>query len=98
VLVIQSFGDEATEDVFNGKNTRHARTIPKDLWPIVQRKLDYVDSAPDLRAIQAVPGNRLEGLKGDQKGRHSIRVNNAYRITFKFGNGNAHEVRCENYH
>jgi toxin HigB-1 len=96
--VIASFGDKATEDVFNGNNTKEARRLPKEIWRIVHRKLDMVNAAASLEDLRVPPGNRLEALKGDLVGRHSIRVNDQYRITFRFEAGNAHAVRCEDYH
>jgi proteic killer suppression protein len=96
--VIQTFTDPSTEDVFNGKDSKAARKIEKDIWPVVRRKLDMVNAAAKLEDLRVPPGNRLEALKGDQKGRHSIRVNDRLRITFRFQDGNAHEVRCEDYH
>lgn len=57
-----------------------------------------LNAAHELRDLASPPANRLEALKGDQKGRHSIRVNAQYRITFRFADGHAHDVRCEDYH
>jgi len=95
--VIQSFTGTATEDLFHGRDTRAARTFAKGLWPVIRRKLDRVNAAHELRDLQRSPGNQLHPLKGDQKGRYAIRVNEQYRITFRFENGNATEVRCEDY-
>jgi proteic killer suppression protein len=96
--VIQSFGDETSADLFRERNTRAARRIPRAIWRVVQRKLRLVDAAgrPDDLLIPA--GNRLELLKGDQAGRHSIRVTEQYRVTFRWENGDAYEVRVEDYH
>ena len=96
--MILSFADEATADVFNGKNTKAARTLDKARWPAMRRKLDALNAAHDLRDLSAPPGNRLEALTGDQSGRSSIRVNDRYRVTFRFADGHAHDVRCEDYH
>jgi len=96
--MIASFGDAATEDLFHGANTKAARTIDKAIWPIVRRKLDLLNAAARLEDLRVPPGNRLEALKGDQKGRHSIRVNDRYRVTFRFEHATAHDVRCEDYH
>jgi proteic killer suppression protein len=96
--VIASFADEATTDVFNGENTKAARRLAKDVWPVIRRKLDIVNAAAALDDLRVPPGNRLEALKGNQRGRHSIRVNDQYRITFRFEGGNTHEVRCEDCH
>jgi len=96
--VIQSFGDDATADVFHGINSKAARRIPKSLWPAVKRKLDLLDTVTRLDALRTPPGTRLEALKGDRMGSHSIRVNQQYRITFRFEGEHCSDVRCEDYH
>jgi proteic killer suppression protein len=96
--LIQSFGDKTTADLFREENTRAARRVPRVIWRIVQRKLKLLDAVAKLDDLAASPGNRLELLKGDQAGRHSIRVNDQYRITFRWENGNGYEVRVEDYH
>jgi proteic killer suppression protein len=96
--VIQSFGDETTVDLFRERNTRAARRIPSTIWRVAQRKLKMVDVAARVEDLAAPPGNRLESLKGDQAGRHSIRINDQYRVTFRWEQGNAYEVRIEDYH
>jgi proteic killer suppression protein len=69
-----------------------------DFWRIIHRKLLVLDAANNLVDLALVPGYRLEALKGDQRGRYSIRVNDQYRITFRFEGGDAHDVTCEDYH
>jgi proteic killer suppression protein len=96
--VIRSFADHSTEQVFYGEETKAARRLPKTLWPLVRRKLDLLHGASSLADLAVPPGNRLEALRGDQAGRHSIRVNDQYRITFRFATDGAWEVRCEDYH
>ena len=96
--MIRSFDDAATQDIFDGRETKLARRFSKDLWRAIRRRLTSVDAATSLADLAAVPGYRLEALKGEQKGRHSIRVNDQYRITLRFEDGDAHEVRCEDYH
>jgi toxin HigB-1 len=96
--VIQSFADEASADLFRERNTRAARRIPRQLWRVVQRKLRLLDAAGRLDDLAVPAGNRLELLKGDQTGRHSIRVNEQYRVTFRWENGHAYEVRVEDDH
>ncbi|MEX2299520.1 MAG: type II toxin-antitoxin system RelE/ParE family toxin [Bryobacterales bacterium] len=96
--MIQSFGDETTADLFLERNTRAARRTPSAIWRVAQRKLKMVDVAARVEDLAAPPGNRLESLKGDQEGRHSIRINNQYRVTFRWEQGNAYEVRIEDYH
>jgi toxin HigB-1 len=96
--VLQSFADETTTDLFRGRNTRSARVVPRGLWPVVGRKLKMLDVAARLDDLAVPPGNRLERLKGSQAGRHSIRVNDQYRVTFRWEQGHVYEVRVEDYH
>jgi proteic killer suppression protein len=96
--VIQSFAEETTADLFRERNTRSARRIPRDIWRVAQRKLKALDVAVRLEDLTIPAGNRLEALKGDQAGRHSIRINDRYRVTFRWEQGHAHEVRVKNYH
>ena len=96
--MIQSFADETTADLFRERNTRAARRIPRELWRVSQRKLKALDVAARLDDLIIPAGNRLESLKGDQAGRHSIRINDQYRVTFRWEQGHAHEVRVEDYH
>lgn len=96
--MIVGFADKATEDIYNGVDSRDARAIPKTLWRLVARKLDILDAANDPRDLRAPPGNRLEKLKGDLEGKWSIRVNDQYRVVFAFANGSASEVRVVDYH
>jgi len=96
--VIQSFADETTADLFRERNTRLARRIPRAVWRGTQRKLMLLDAAGRLEDLRIPAGNRLELLKGVQAGRHSIRLNEQYRVTFRWENGHAYEVRVEDYH
>jgi proteic killer suppression protein len=96
--VIQSFGDETTADLFRERNTRAARRIPRAVWRVGQRKLKAIDVAARLEDLTIPAGNRLERLKGDQAGRHSIRINDQYRVTFLWEQGHAYEVRVEDHH
>jgi toxin HigB-1 len=90
--MIRSFGDEATADVYNGRSTKAARRLPSRLWPVIRRKLDYLNAALYLGALRTPAGNRLEALKGDRKGFFSIRVNEQYRLTFRFNGEDAWDV------
>lgn len=96
--MIQSFADDTTADLFRERNTRAARRIPKDLWRIAQRKLKMLDVAARVNDLESPPGNRLKALQGAQKGRYSARINDQYRITFRWENGHAFEVAAEDYH
>ena len=96
--MIQSFADQTTADIFRERHTKAARQIPKDVWRSAQRKLKMLDVAAQLNDLEAPPGNRLQALKGQMKGRHSIRVNDQYRVTFRWEDGHAFEVAVEDYH
>ena len=96
--MIRSFADETTADLFRERNSRAARRVPRDLWRAAQRKLKAIDVAARLDDLIIPAGNRLEKLRGGQAGRHSIRINDQFRVTFRWEEGNAHEVRVEDYH
>jgi proteic killer suppression protein len=95
--VILSFGDKTTEDLFNGVGSKHTRAY-QAILKVVCRKLDMVNTASRLDDLLSPPNNRLELLKGDLKGSYSIRINDQYRIIFKWQNGNAHDVQIKDYH
>ena len=96
--MIQSFGDETPADLFRERNTRAARKITREPWRAAQRKLKALDAAERLTDLAIPSCNRLELLRGDQMGRHSVRIKDRYRITFRWDGGHAYEVRIENYH
>ncbi len=97
--MIQSFSDQATEDIFNGKATRLARKrLPQSLWRIAYRKLDQLDSAERLIDLRIPPGNRLETLLGNRTGQHSIRINDQYRVAFVWGAQGPELVEITDYH
>ena len=96
--MIQSFADETTAGLFRERNTKAARRIPKDLWRGVQRKLKMIDVAARLDDLASPPGHRLKALQGDLKAHYSLRVNDQYRVTFRWENGHAFEVAAEDYH
>ena len=94
--MIQSFADETAVDLFRERNTRHARRLPRDLWRVAQRKA--LDAAAGLDDLRIPAGNRLERLKGTRAGQHSVRINDQYRVTFRWESGHAYEVGVEDYH
>jgi toxin HigB-1 len=93
--VIKSFGSRATEAVYH--DGRH-RKIPNQLWEKAADKLDLLDAAKTLVDLRVPPGNRLERLKGDLSGYHSIRINEQWRIIFRWEDGDAYEVKIVDYH
>lgn len=98
-MAISSFKGRGTEDVFNGQNTPKARrTLPRALWGVGGRKLDMIQAADRLSDLERPPNNRLEALKGDRKGQHSIRINDRYRICFTWTDGGAADVEIVDYH
>jgi len=96
--MIQSFRDGATEDVFHGTSSKAARKIPSSLWGVARRKLDMLNAAHELRDLRAPPGNRLEALGGNLSGFHSIRINDQYRIIFRWREGSPKDVQIVDYH
>ena len=97
--MIVSFKDEGTEEVFDGWDTKKARRVcPQNLWRAARRKLDQINQAAELGDLRAPPANRLEALKGDRKGQHSIRINDRYRVCFVWTEGAAEEVETVDYH
>ncbi|MEZ4299332.1 MAG: type II toxin-antitoxin system RelE/ParE family toxin [Polyangiaceae bacterium] len=97
--MILSFADPGTEDIYNGVDSRRARrACPVDLWPVARRKLDQLNAACVLDDIRAPPANRLEALKGDRRGQHSIRINVQYRICFVWSPNGPTNVEIVDYH
>lgn len=97
--VIRSFADDATEDLFNGVGSRRARqACPAALWPVARRKLTQLNRVRELRELSVPPGNRLERLKGDRAGQHSIRINDQCRVCFRWEDGYVDEVEVTDYH
>ena len=97
--MVQSFNNKGSEDIFNGKNTKNARkTCQQSLWHIASRKLDQLDSVQLLEELIIPPGNKLEALSGKRKGEYSIRINDQYRICFKWSPSGPYGVEIIDYH
>jgi toxin HigB-1 len=93
------FRDQGTEDVFNGVHSKAARKVcPTNLFDRAREKLFLIDDAETLEDLRIPPGNRLEALKGDRKGEHSIRINQQYRICFRWSEHGAGDVEITDYH
>jgi proteic killer suppression protein len=93
--MIKSFSDRRTQELYL---TGKAKRIPTDLARRAARKLEYVDLAARLDDLKVPPGNRLEALTGSRIGQHSIRVNDQWRICFRFIEGDAYDVEFCDYH
>lgn len=96
--MIRSFADNATQDIFDGDNSKAARKLPRELHDKARRMLDLINAATRLDDLRVPPGNRLEALKGNFKGFHSIRINDQWRIIFKWLNGDADAVQIVDCH
>ena len=96
--VIESFGDDSTEALYDGQRSARVRRIPGTIRSGALRKLDMLNAAHSLRDLCSPPGNRLERLAGDLSAFYSIRINEQWRIIFRWTAGNASEVRIADYH
>ena len=96
--MIESFGNAVAEDLFDDKRSKATRAFPNDLRRVARRKLLYLHEATNLTDLRVPPGNRLERLKGDLKEFHSIRINDQWRVVFRWSDGNAYEVQVIDYH
>ena len=96
--MIITFLSESTRDIYDGLESKQARKISQSIWKVAQRKLDLLNAAHSLIDLKSPPANRLEALKGQMKGKYSIRINDQYRLVFEFRDGNAYEVEIIDYH
>lgn len=93
--MIKSFADKETEKIYN---QLFSKKLPQSIQKIALRKLMIIDNAADLDDLKVPPGNRLEGLKGDREGQYSIRINEQFRICFKYEDGVFEDVEITDYH
>jgi len=98
VPVIRSFGDKRTADVFHGHATREVTRLDAALLKATVRKLDMMVATSQVQDLRAPPGNRLEALQGDLEGWFSIRVNDQWRLVFRWVEGAALDVKLVDYH
>ncbi|MBW2497702.1 MAG: type II toxin-antitoxin system RelE/ParE family toxin [Deltaproteobacteria bacterium] len=96
--MIASFGDRGTADLYHGRRTARVRRLPTDVVRTAVRKLDLLNAAHALLDLRSPPGNRLELLRGDWDGFHSIRVNDQWRLVFRWADGQALDVQLVDYH
>jgi proteic killer suppression protein len=96
--LIVSFKDRGTEDIFDGTDSKAARkTLSSDLHGRASKTLDQLNAAVSLVSL-SLPGLRLEKLKGDRTGQHSIRINDQYRVCFRWTEMGAEDVEIVDYH
>ena len=93
--MIRGFRDRDTESVFHRERSRR---LPSTLQRSAQRKLAILHAAESVLDLRVPPGNRLERLSGDREGQHSIRINDRWRICFRWSDGDAHDVEIVDYH
>jgi proteic killer suppression protein len=97
--VIASFRDKGTEDLFDGRETKQARkSFPSDLVRVARRKLDQLNQAVAIGDLRAPPSNSPEKLKGEREGQYSIRVNDQWRVCFRWTESGAEDVEVVDYH
>ena len=92
--MIQSYRDKRTRDFAEGKRVREFEGFRRQ----AEKRLDILDAATSLTDLQALTSNGLEGLKGDRKGQHSVRINDQWRICFRWRDGDAWDVEITDYH
>jgi proteic killer suppression protein len=93
--MIRSFADKQTAAVFEG---HRVRAFPVHVQEIARRKLKAIDAAKEIDDLRAPPGNRLEKLSGDRSGQWSIRINDQWRLCFRWANGDARDAAIVDYH
>ena len=96
--MIVSFANKLAEDLFEDRKSKEVRNFPNELHRTARRKILYIHDAAELSDLKVPPGNKLEALKGDLVGYHSIRINIQWRVVFRWNNGNAEEVSVIDYH
>jgi toxin HigB-1 len=92
--VIRSFRNKDTQDIFRQHRVRRLQSIER----VALRRLVQIDSASELRDLASPPANRLEALKGDRTGQYSVRINDQYRVCFRWKDGDAFDVEIADYH
>lgn len=93
--MIKSFKCKEAEKIYQG---RYSKRIPRDIQRLAARKLEMLAAASELRSLRVPPSNRLEKLKGDRAGQHSVRINDQWRVCFTWKVGDAYDVEIVDYH
>jgi proteic killer suppression protein len=94
-IVIRTFADRETERIWTGTPSRK---LPANIQQVARRKLRMLNNAQNLQDLRIPPANRLEPLKGSRKGQHSIRINDQWRVCFRWKGGDAYDVEIVDYH
>jgi proteic killer suppression protein len=96
--VIEIFGNKLAEDLFLDRSSKETRRFPLELRRAARRKILYLYDTAELTDLRVPPGNHLQALKGNLKGRFSIRIDDQWRVTFRSHKSNALEVSVVDYH
>ena len=96
--MIRGFGNQLAEDLYYDRKTKATRSFPPELRRIARRKILLLHDAAELRDLRSPPRNKLEALRGDRKGSHSIRINDQWRVVFVWKGSDAYEVEMVDYH
>jgi toxin HigB-1 len=96
--VIASFGDRATEDIYHDVHSARTRGFPPEVRNAARRKMMLIAASTNIQDLRVPPGNRLEQLRGDLAGFWSVRVNDQWRIIFRWTDGIASDVKLTDYH
>lgn len=98
-MALLNYADQGTRDIAAGVNSKAARKVlPINLYDTARRRLAFLSAAQSLNDLRARPGLNLQGLKQDRSGQHAIRINDQYRICFRWVNGDADDVEITDYH
>ena len=96
--MIKTFFDKTTRDIYDGIESRYSRKLPRELHNKAIRLLDQVNAAPSLEFLRIPPGNKLEKLSGKYSGYWSLRINNKWRIIFRWKENNFYDIQILDYH
>lgn len=96
--MIRSFASKTAQDIYDGVNSRYARKIQSELYEKIRILFDQINAAIRIDTLRIPPGNHLEKLSGDLKGFWSLRVNDQWRIIFRWEEGNALDIDIVDYH
>lgn len=96
--MIRGFGNQLAEDLYYDRKTKATRSFPPELRRIARRKILFLHDAAELRDLRIPPGNKLEALRSNRKGSHSIRINDQWRVVFVWKGSDAYEVEVVDYH